>query len=365
MYSFGGRLLNLNAEQKLPGADAVLHLQKWQYELRSIQLLGAFCVLFAILGMQTANAGYSFSGSQHKKTPHKSSFFGNKSQRAEEKEIILVQNIGSSGNQDDSSWTSWPQWQGLPNDHFIDGRAGAVTDETIDQVAQQLYDRAYTQFLVGDLRSASQGFTRVINHYSQSSVAHKARMALAKVYSRKNIKNNLENKATSNTGFNILGSSIQQLSIISLSGDFTAAEENIPAGRSITDLAMNTSSNGTKDDFLLNVGDRVFFAKRSASLTDEAKKLLTAQAEWLKANRNYKLLIEGHADEEGPDHYNMVLSANRALSVQQFFLNKEIDPGRIRTKHFGKSKPVAICKKEKCSVQNRRAVTKLLPESAN
>ncbi len=180
------------------------------------------------------------------------------------------------------------------------------------------------------------------------------------MYNRKNIKSGLDKKIYGNSSFNILGSSIQQLSIISLSEESTSKAENKPAEKTESRLALKNASNNAKDDFLLNVGDRVFFAKRSASLTPEARKLLTAQAEWLKANKNYKLLIEGHADEEGPDHYNMFLSANRALSVQQFFLSKDIDPGRIKTKHFGKSKPVAICKKESCSVQNRRAVTKLI-----
>ncbi|MGH1350265.1 MAG: OmpA family protein [Methyloligellaceae bacterium] len=357
MHFCGDKLRKLNKKLKLVRADSIFRVSERQFEIRASLWMGALCLIVSLLNIENATADTQRVAEES----YIKAFWGNDSLAGDKHRPRLVQNAKSSKERDD--WTSWPQWEGLPSDGFADHKPGAVTDETIDQVAQEIYDRAYTQFLVGDLRAAEQGFVRVINHYSQSSVAYKARLALAKVYSRKNIKNGLDKNLAGNTSFNILGSSIQQLSIISLSEDFESKAEIKPTEKTVSSLAINTSSNGSKDDFLLNVGDRVFFSKRSASLTREAEKLLQAQADWLKANKNYKLLIEGHADEEGPDHYNMVLSANRALSVQQFFLSREIDPGRIKTRHFGKRKPVAICKKESCSVQNRRAVTKLIPQS--
>ena len=111
--------------------------------------------------------------------------------------------------------------------------------------------------------------------------------------------------------------------------------------------------------FSVTIGDRVLFAVDQATLTSTARATLDGQAEWLTANAEYTALIEGHADEQGTQAYNLALGARRASTVQNYLISQGIDPTRLRTISYGKERPIEICSEEACYMQNRRAVTVL------
>src|SRR4029077_8360877 len=54
---------------------------------------------------------------------------------------------------------------------------------------------------------------------------------------------------------------------------------------------------GSQQDFVVNVGDRVFFQTDSSELTDQARATLDKQAQWLNNYNRYAFPIEGHADQ--------------------------------------------------------------------
>ena len=81
------------------------------------------------------------------------------------------------------------------------------------------------------------------------------------------------------------------------------------------------------------------------------------KAQWLLANAEYSALIEGHADEQGTQAYNLALGARRASAVQNYLISQGVSPGRLRTISYGKERPIEICSDEACYSQNRRAVT--------
>ena len=54
---------------------------------------------------------------------------------------------------------------------------------------------------------------------------------------------------------------------------------------------------------------------------------------------NAKWAIEGHADDIGQDADNQVLSESRAYAMQQYFVDKGIDPKRMTFVGFGESRP--------------------------
>src|SRR5881397_857959 len=62
---------------------------------------------------------------------------------------------------------------------------------------------------------------------------------------------------------------------------------------------------GSQQDFVVNVGDRVFFETDSSELTPQAVATLEKQAQWLRSYHQYAFLIEGHADERGTREYNI------------------------------------------------------------
>ena len=122
---------------------------------------------------------------------------------------------------------------------------------------------------------------------------------------------------------------------------------------------VGTASPGSQQDFVVNVGDRVFFETDSTELTSQSRATLDKQAQWLQNYNRYSFTIEGHADERGTREYNIALGALRAQSVRTFLASRGIDPSRMRTISYGKERPVAVCNDISCWSQNRRAVTVL------
>jgi peptidoglycan-associated lipoprotein len=107
------------------------------------------------------------------------------------------------------------------------------------------------------------------------------------------------------------------------------------------------------------VGDRVLFPVDQATLTDEARVTLVAQADWMSQNTDYKAIIEGHADEQGTREYNIGLGARRADAVREFLISRGVAGNRLQVVSFGKERPLEICSDETCYSKNRRAVTVL------
>jgi peptidoglycan-associated lipoprotein len=120
---------------------------------------------------------------------------------------------------------------------------------------------------------------------------------------------------------------------------------------------------GSQQDFVVNVGDRVFFESDSTELSGQARATLDKQAQWLKQYTRYQFTIEGHADERGTREYNIALGARRAQTVREYLAARGIESNRMRTISFGKERPVAVCNDISCWSQNRRAVTVLSASS--
>ena len=116
---------------------------------------------------------------------------------------------------------------------------------------------------------------------------------------------------------------------------------------------------GSPQEFVVAVGDRVFFESDQTDLTPQARATLDRQAQWLQQYNRYTFTIEGHADERGTREYNIALGAKRAQSVRDYLTSRGIDPARMRTISYGKERPVAVCNDISCWSQNRRAVTVL------
>jgi peptidoglycan-associated lipoprotein len=116
---------------------------------------------------------------------------------------------------------------------------------------------------------------------------------------------------------------------------------------------------GSQQDFVVNVGDRVFFDTDSSELSAQARATLDKQAQWLGNYNRYAFTIEGHADERGTREYNIALGARRAETVREYLASRGVSGQRMRTISYGKERPVAVCNDISCWSQNRRAVTVL------
>ena len=154
----------------------------------------------------------------------------------------------------------------------------------------------------------------------------------------------------------ILLSALVLVSACSNSGNPFGGSSNDP----IFGSNMGDVSNPTSPAYFQEaIGDRVLFAIDQSSLGPEAMDLLNSQATWLMTNGDYKIIVEGHADEQGTRDYNVALGARRANSVKEYLNSLGVAATRIQTVSYGKERPIEICSKESCYSVNRRAVTVL------
>jgi peptidoglycan-associated lipoprotein len=126
-----------------------------------------------------------------------------------------------------------------------------------------------------------------------------------------------------------------------------------------TAMAAGAAAPGSQQDFIVNVGDRVFFDTDSSELSEQARATLDKQAQWLNQYGRYAFTIEGHADERGTREYNIALGARRAQTVREYLVSRGVSAQRMHTISYGKERPVAVCDDISCWSQNRRAVTVL------
>jgi peptidoglycan-associated lipoprotein len=114
---------------------------------------------------------------------------------------------------------------------------------------------------------------------------------------------------------------------------------------------------GSEQDFVVNVGDRVYFDLDSIDVRADAQPVLTNQAAWLVRYPNVKIRIEGNADERGTREYNLALGARRANSIRDFLVGKGVAASRIETISFGKERPIAEGSDEASWAKNRNGHT--------
>ena len=99
----------------------------------------------------------------------------------------------------------------------------------------------------------------------------------------------------------------------------------------------------------------IFYAYDKAEVTPESRKIIEANAEYLRSNPKLKVVVEGNADERGSAEYNVALGQRRADSVSKIMTLLGISSDRIETVSFGKEKPKVVGHDESAWSQNRRS----------
>ena len=98
-----------------------------------------------------------------------------------------------------------------------------------------------------------------------------------------------------------------------------------------------------------------FFRYDSDAIDDPARKILSENAEVLKANSKWVITIEGHCDERGTAEYNLALADRRALAAKSYLVSLGIAADRLKTVSYGKEFPFDPGHDEDSWSQNRRA----------
>ncbi|HET7433900.1 MAG TPA: peptidoglycan-associated lipoprotein Pal [Thermoanaerobaculia bacterium] len=122
-------------------------------------------------------------------------------------------------------------------------------------------------------------------------------------------------------------------------------EEQLP--RDLDQLNAYVQSRGLVRD--------AFFNYDEATLDADAQAALTATATWLRSNRAYNLLIEGHCDERGTEQYNLALGDRRANTAKEYLQTLGIDSSRLKTVSYGEERPFDEGHDDAAWGKNRRA----------
>jgi peptidoglycan-associated lipoprotein len=117
---------------------------------------------------------------------------------------------------------------------------------------------------------------------------------------------------------------------------------------------------GSAQDFVINVGDRVYFDTDQYDIRGDAQPILDAQAAWLRRYPAVQVRIEGNCDERGTREYNLALGARRANSVRDYLVSHGVSADRIATISFGKERPLDPGAGEDAWQQNRNAHTAIV-----
>ena len=127
-------------------------------------------------------------------------------------------------------------------------------------------------------------------------------------------------------------------------------EKGISDGSSLRDYQKGTLGEGQDEGPLKNV----YFDFDAYELSGEAREILKANAEWLRANPTTRVEIEGHTDSRGTVEYNLALGARRARAAKDFLQTSGISSDRMTTISYGKELPLCQEETDSCWAQNRR-----------
>lgn len=138
------------------------------------------------------------------------------------------------------------------------------------------------------------------------------------------------------------------------SGDFGEATMN---NRLVQTGAQDYTINLARR-FASDVNTTVNFAFDSAALDDEARAVLTKQADWIRQFPEVRFKVYGHTDLVGSQAYNRGLGLRRAQAAVAFLASQGIDRSRLEAVvSFGETQPLVVT--EGRERRNRRTVTEV------
>ena len=107
-----------------------------------------------------------------------------------------------------------------------------------------------------------------------------------------------------------------------------------------------------------SAGRLVYFDFDSFVIDPQYTGLIEGHARQLAANRNKRLVIEGHTDERGGREYNLALGQTRAAAVAKSMALLGATDAQVEAVSFGKERPANEGHDEAAWAQNRRAEIK-------
>ncbi len=100
--------------------------------------------------------------------------------------------------------------------------------------------------------------------------------------------------------------------------------------------------------------ENVSFAFDSFKVAESERPKIEAVGDYLLANPQVTVVIDGHCDERGSREYNLSLGEHRALAVRAYLISLGVAGDRIHTRSFGQEQPLDPGHNEAAWRKNRR-----------
>ncbi len=98
----------------------------------------------------------------------------------------------------------------------------------------------------------------------------------------------------------------------------------------------------------------IYFMYDSSQIQQDFISVIAAHAQYLLANPQQQVILEGHADERGSAEYNIALSEQRGKSVYRLMKLHGVSDTQLEIVSYGEEKPSAEGMNEASWQQNRR-----------
>lgn len=154
--------------------------------------------------------------------------------------------------------------------------------------------------------------------------------------------------------------------VLALAAGLTACKKNVKDDAN-ADMLTATSTEMVLEETVVEEVEPVVdslgvvhFALDKYNLSDEARKVVEANAKAIKAQAagaDYTVVVEGNCDSRGTIAYNIALGEKRANEVKAYYVRLGIPAANISTVSYGKEKPVCYENTQSCWAKNRRADT--------
>jgi len=110
-----------------------------------------------------------------------------------------------------------------------------------------------------------------------------------------------------------------------------------------------------------NAFESIYFDFDKSDLRQDARDVLSKNAEILKNKPALKIQIAGNCDERGSAEYNLALGERRAKSAQQYLITLGVPADRLSVISYGKEKPAVDGHDEAAWAKNRRDEFVIMP----
>ncbi|MEN8258623.1 MAG: peptidoglycan-associated lipoprotein Pal [Thermodesulfobacteriota bacterium] len=132
-------------------------------------------------------------------------------------------------------------------------------------------------------------------------------------------------------------------------GDTAGTYEPIDSGSDTASADAKISEGRTNEGLL-----PIYFDFDKSNIRDDQKARLEGNAEFVKADSNLKITIEGNCDERGTNEYNIALGERRAQTAKKYLINLGVSADSLYTVSYGEERPLLYGHDEYSWSQNRR-----------